>query len=565
MSILTTDVKIILDNSKFKKGLDEAKAAGEKFGSAIKSTAKVATAAMAAVSGAVVGVTKSLADGIKETAAYGDEIDKNSQKVGMSAEAYQQWDYVMNLAGTSMSNCTMGMKTMTNQIGQAQKGSEEAAENFKKLGISTKDLDKMSREEVFAKVIEGFQGMEDSTERAALANKMFGKSGQEMTPLFNMSKEELAEATKNFKDYNMALSDDGVKASAAFQDSMTTMQNAFGGLKRNLLAEFLPSVTTVMDGLTEIFAGDTESGIAKIEEGINGFSEQLNTMLPKFIEIGGNIATALVTAIIDTLPTLLTSLINATTTLLNGIIEHLPQIINAVLQVAPQLFEAALLLMTALAQGISENLPELIPSIIEIILEMTRILYENIPMLIEAAKELIFGLIYGLWEAKDDLLLAVGGLFMSFLRSIWSLFGIDEGGQNEFAEIGLQLIEGLWQGIADAYVWLIDKISGFVDGVTSKIKDFFGIASPSKLFEDQVGKNLALGIGVGFTTNMDDVEQQMQEALPTSLDVAAGFTTQAKISSPVENSRDELVEMFKYGTAKTSVENTRDLRRAVNA
>lgn len=76
------------------------------------------------------------------------------------------------------------------------------------------------------------------------------------------------------------------------------------------------------------------------------------------------------------------------------------------------------------------------------------------------------------------------------------------------------LLKGLWQGISDAGAWLYDKISGFFGGVVDKIKKFFGIASPSKLFRDQIGKNLALGIGEGFSSEMGRISKEMKDAIP---------------------------------------------------
>ncbi|EAF2540418.1 hypothetical protein CQB56_15550 [Listeria monocytogenes] len=85
--------------------------------------------------------------------------------------------------------------------------------------------------------------------------------------------------------------------------------------------------------------------------------------------------------------------------------------------------------------------------------------------------------------------------------------------------IGLNLIRGLWNGIADAAGWLRSKISGFFGGVVDSIKDFFGIHSPSTLFRDEIGKNMALGIGVGFDKEMTGVAKTMQDAIPTKLDM----------------------------------------------
>lgn len=99
-------------------------------------------------------------------------------------------------------------------------------------------------------------------------------------------------------------------------------------------------------------------------------------------------------------------------------------------------------------------------------------------------------------------------------------------------EIGKNIIVGLWNGITNAKDWLIEQIGGFTDSVTNAFKDFFGIASPSKLMRDEVGKFLAEGIGVGFTKEMDKVTEDMQEALPTSFDVNTDIVSKPVLTQP---------------------------------
>lgn len=64
--------------------------------------------------------------------------------------------------------------------------------------------------------------------------------------------------------------------------------------------------------------------------------------------------------------------------------------------------------------------------------------------------------------------------------------------------IGTNIVKGLWSGISDMTGWIISKIKGFGESVLGGIKSFFGIHSPSRVFRDQVGKMLALGLGIGF-------------------------------------------------------------------
>jgi hypothetical protein len=177
---------IFIDSAKADKSIDttteKAEKSGLKIGSAFSSIAKGAAAmgtAVVAGAAAIGGAAYKIATA---TAAEADEIDKTSQKLGMSREAYQEWDYVLSQSGVEITSMTTGLKTLTNKIDDAKNGSSSAAEMFNKLGISIEDLNNMSREDAFDAVIKGMQNMEDSTERAALASDLFGKSGHEVNP-----------------------------------------------------------------------------------------------------------------------------------------------------------------------------------------------------------------------------------------------------------------------------------------------------------------------------------------------------------------------------------------------
>ena len=146
---------------------EQAESSGAKFkkvGEVLKTVGVAMAAATAAIGTAAVAAGKKLWDMASETAKAGDEIDKTSQKLGMSAEAYQEWDYVLGQAGVDITSMTTGLKTMTNQIDNAKNGSAKAQERFAKLGISLNDLNSMSREDIFSAVVSGMQGMADTTE-----------------------------------------------------------------------------------------------------------------------------------------------------------------------------------------------------------------------------------------------------------------------------------------------------------------------------------------------------------------------------------------------------------------
>lgn len=118
-------------------------------------------------------------------------------------------------------------------------------------------------------------------------------------------------------------------------------------------------------------------------------------------------------------------------------------------------------------------------------------------------------------------------------------------------EMGKNIVEGLWNGISNMAGWIYDKISGFCSGVVDGVKSALGIHSPSKVFEQQVGKNMALGLGLGFSKSMSGVTKDMQRAIPTEFDTNA--TINGISSSIGDSNYNNMVNAFKEALTKVKV------------
>ena len=90
MDVFDLVAKLKLDSSGYEEGLQNAETKGLTFGSGLKKAATVGAAAVAAVGTAAIAAGTALAKGTGDVAAYGDNIDKMSQKMGISAQAYQE-------------------------------------------------------------------------------------------------------------------------------------------------------------------------------------------------------------------------------------------------------------------------------------------------------------------------------------------------------------------------------------------------------------------------------------------------------------------------------------------
>lgn len=534
MNVFELFAKISLDSSNFESGL---KRAGKVAGTALTG------ATMAIVAGTAI-ITKKLIDGAKQTADYGDHVDKMSQKIGISAEAYQKWDYVMQRAGGNVDSLKMGMKTLSQQA-------EKNSDAFQKLGISQEQVASMSQEQLFEATVKGLSSMEAGTERAALASELLGRAGADMGPLLNQGTDAIEEQMEIAEKYGMIMPDSAVKASAAFKDSLTTMQMTFTGLKNRMMGEFLPAMTQVTDGLAKLFAGDM-SGAEDIGNGITEVVNKISEVLPKMIEIGGTILKSLGNAIMKNIPTLipvmtqvilgigkfiisaLPQLINAGMQLLTalgqGIIQNLPQIIQAgiqvmqtlitgLLQAIPQLVSGAATIITTLASGISQALPILIPAVVEIILAIVEALIDNIDAVIDAAIQIIMAIADGLIQALPILIEKAPTIIAKLAQAIITnapkllsagiklvvtlVSGIGSAISQVIAA-GARLLQSLVTAIGQGVSQMLAKgkelVSKFVDG----IKSFFGnVRSAAGNIIDQVKSGITGKISQALTWGKD--------------------------------------------------------------
>lgn len=467
------------------KQSDEAGGRFEKFGSVMKSVGKVLAVTMAAIGTAAVAAGKKLYDMANDVAATGDNIDKMSQRLGLSREAYQEWDYVLSQSGVDINSVQTGMKTLTNSIDDAKNGTDKAIEKFTRLGITQEDLANKSREDIFAMTIAGLQKMTDDTEKAALANDMFGRSGQEMIPLLNASAESTEELLQKSRDLGMVMSDEAITAAVNYTDSMDTLKRTFSAVKNNIVSDLLPGFTKILDGLTGLLTGQEEAG-AQIKEGAKEMVESISGVLPDIVDVFMNLVTAvaeiapaiieaLVNGIAENLPSLLEAAVGIVLSLVQSIISALPQIteaaltlimtlINGLVANLPLIVEAAAQMIVSLATGLAAALPTLIPTLVEVVMQICQTLIDNLPLILDAALQLITGLAEGILNAIPVLIDALPEVILSIVD-----FLLDSIPQ--IIDTGIKLLTSLVEALPEIITAIVEAIPKIIDGIITAVID----------------------------------------------------------------------------------------------
>lgn len=434
MNVFELFATLGLDTSSYDKGLDESEkkgsSFGQKLGSVIGTGAKVAGAAIAATGAATIAGATAFVNGARNVAEYGDRIDKLSAKMGFSKTSLQEWDFILQHNGSSIETMKASMKTLSTAV-------ETNSDAFKKLGISQKELEGLSQEEIFAKTISALQNVESESQRTYLSSQLLGRGATELGALLNMSAEETEAMRQQVHDLGGVMSDDAVKASAGFQDSLQNMNTALTGLKNNTLAQFLPAMSTAMDGLSSIFSGsDIDGGLAKVEEGVKGLADNLVAKAPEFFKLGGSIISALVSSIGSNLPMLLEAAIpiisQLTTTIIDlapTLIQSIFTLINSILSWLTQgeglstMINGVMTLISSLVQTITnpENIVSIINAAIMLVQELINGILSAIPLILEQLPVIIDNICTALLEGLPLLLDAGLQLFMAIVDAIPSI------------------------------------------------------------------------------------------------------------------------------------------------
>lgn len=577
------------------KATKSAKKAGDGFTVLKGVLANLAASAIKGFSSAITKGVSSIGNGIKQTVAdvvsAGDEIAKNSEKLGFSSKtAFQEWNYVLNRTGTSAESLKRGfisisssMNELSNKSGKGKKNLSAAAATIKSLGVAVKDSNGQMRaqEDVFGDVITKLSQIKDENKKAALAQKIFGKSFTEIRPLLNEGAESVDALKKRAAELGLIMSDDLLNDSEKMQDSLDDFSATIGGLKNRVVADFLPSMSGVVDGLSSVFSGkNTENGLKKISDNVGVIAKKLVSSAPEFIKTAGVIINALLSAISSSLPQIsaalgdlirqglpvLTQLLisavpviaSAVGVMLQTLGEQLPSLINS-------LFDAFSTIITDLVTWLNsgDNLEKFIDGIISLTSGIVSKIGEILPVLLPAITQIITGVITALTKPENvEMLLSAAvslakGIFNGLVQTVPVLI--------DFVKKTISNLAGLFADfLGRAVPWVADQI----EKIVAKVGEVFGKLKelPAQVLE--IGKNIIRGIVQGMTDN-SIIKWLGEKIKGIGAKVVDGLKSFFKIKSPSRLMRDQIGRNLALGIVdgfdETMSESARSMSNALNS
>lgn len=330
------------------------------------------------------------------------------------------------------------------------------------------------------------------------------------------------------------------EAQVEMDDVLAQLGQTVSTVKGRLTAEFLPAIAGVATAFNGVITG-AQGASSQFSAAIGTLVNTAVGQLPSFLNFGVQIITSLLSGVVQSIPTLVSAapqIINSIgealsslfpqvldmgvkllDQLTSGIESGLPdmvaripeiitQFLNYITSQLPVVLEKGTEVLKSLSDGVIGAIPDFVDALPELIEAFADFIAENLPEIVRAGVDVLDNFIRGIISAIPSLVASLPQIITAIVNGLGSLGG-------SIVEAGKDIIRGLWEGISDMAGWIADKIQGFGEGVLGALKDFFGIASPSKLFENEVGRYLAQGIGVGFEDEMGAVAKEMQGAIPT--------------------------------------------------
>lgn len=446
-------------NESLQKTDKEASNVGTTLGKVASGAAAVGTAAIAGAA----ALTTSVVSMASSSAASMDVVDKASQRMGVSAEYYQELAHAANLSGVEM-------------------GTLEAA--AKKLEGTDINMDQ-ALEQIYA--------METAEERARVASELFGDSiAYKMTPMLNASGEDFAAMRQEAVDLGLVFSGEAVSAGAALNDSLSNLKDSAGALFTSvgvslmpvvqqfcqMITGYMPQIQGLLQQLTPIISATFESLLpplmdlisqllpvifSLIQQLIPPIMQIIQTILPIMAQLFATLMPVFVQlcqAILPVVVNLLNSLLpllNPIINLLNPILQLLIAVLDPLLQLINLILPPIIQLVTAVAGVLSDLLGDAIGWIVDKFTsfkDTTQTVFEKVREFIEKPVQ------------------AVVDFFGRFRTTVQSVVDIIREKFTSFRDKIKEIFEAIVGFVKNPINSVIGFLNGLINGVVSGINTF---------------------------------------------------------------------------------------------
>lgn len=238
-------VEIWAEDSKLHGALQAAQNRMRAFGSSVTKIGAAMAGAGAAITAPLVAATKAYID------AASAMVDM-SDRTGVSVKALSGLAFAAEQSGTDVNALEVALKAMAKGVDAAAQGGDAATAVFDRLGLNVADLLRLKPEQRFLTLAEALSKIEDPGERAALAMKVFGKSGTALLPMLADGRAGIEAMTERAAELGRVMDDDSARAAEALGDKIDQLKSGLQGVVTQIGAALIPILDDFVNKLLAI-------------------------------------------------------------------------------------------------------------------------------------------------------------------------------------------------------------------------------------------------------------------------------------------------------------------------
>lgn len=490
MNLFNIFAAISLDTSGFDSGVKEVTSKGEslasKLGNGLATAGKVAAKGLAVVgtaSTAVVGGLLALESSTEEYRVAQGKLNAAFEAAGsdadMAAYAYNEFYKILGDSDTAVEASQLLSKLSTDgedvaywthiaagvygEFGDSLpiEGLIEASNETAKVGQVTGSLADalnwvgINEDEVNEKL----SGMSDETERADYLMNLLMDTYDASADAFYKNNAPLMEAREN---------------QAKLDETLAKLGETVSTVKNKLMSEFLPAISNVASAFSDVLSG-AEGADEAFSDAIQGLISLVVSKLPEFLNMGVQILTSLASGIVQSIPALIAAI---------------PQIISeigaALSALFPQVLEMGMQLLNQLATGIESGLPDMISRLPQIIVDIVNFFTENMPKILEIGFDILISFVNGIISGIPDLVARLPEIISAYVDYFTSILPV-------IVKKGIELLGSLISGIIKAIPDLVAALPQIIAAIVEGIGALMGSII-------DIGKNIVQGIWDGIAS-----------------------------------------------------------------
>lgn len=330
----------------------------------------------------------------------------------------------------------------------------------------------------------------------------------------------------------------------------TTFQTAFQPVVGIVQSQLLPALQPLMSALQNL--GNAVMPV--ITAAIQTVAPVLATVVSNVIQTMSVIATA-VTPVINNIAALIQAVLPAIQSafqicgtyiqgVINAVFPFIQTVVTSVMNVINAIISTVLAAINGDWSGVWEGIKNIASSVWDGIKSIVSGAINAVSSIISSVLNGIRGIFSNVWNGiKGAVSSAWSGItstvssgvssMMNFITSIPSrIMGVFSGAGSWLLSAGKNIIQGLINGIKNAIGGAISAVKDAVGGIIDGAKSLLGIASPSKVFDREIGRMIPAGLGRGVSENeraaTRPVEDMVNSLLPSSI-----VTPMPVMSNPV--------------------------------